>query len=195
MSEQQKNSMELANRAIELANKKGWSRPLWILAKLSNAERDRIRQTLDFNWSTDTLAATAHECRQSLEAWEIIDCNIRGIAGRLHNIKEQLQPRKMITWRAALIRILEMANVSYSAAASEEDLVQAVVRAVEQRRLLNRGQPELPTQAAFKIGKTVGLAASILKDISVIWDDVLGSQDEPAVAAVYAICKNTHLLS
>ena len=50
----------------------------------------------------------------------------------------------------------------------------------------------LPTAASTKLGKNIGIAAAILKDVGIIWDDVLGSEDEPAINAVYAICSFMH---
>lgn len=176
-----------------LVETKGWSRPFAALVSMSSSDRENIRQTLCFKWAQETAECVDEKKRAELEAWEIIDCNIRGIAARLHSIAEQLNPTYYTTWRGVLIRILEMLNKHYKATEQENDLEKIVHDALSSdRRIGERPQTEIPTAAGVKVGKTGGMIVSVLKDVAVIWDDILGSEDTPAVATAYAICEYLH---
>ncbi len=172
---------------------KGWSRPFAALSSMTPADRENIRQTLCFNWARETLACTDAKKRAELESWEIIHCNIRGVAARLHSITEQLSPTYYMTWRGALTRILEMLNRHYKATEPESGLEKMVHDALSSdRRIGERQQTEIPIGAAGKVGKPGGIVIAVLKDVTALWDDVLGSEDTPAVATVYAICEHLH---
>lgn len=186
--------MEEKIKEIEgLVSKRSWERPFNALVAMSPKQRDNIRQTLEFDWDKTTLECADLGTKSKLEAWEIIDCNIKGVAARLHNIGEQLKPWKYHTWRSVLARILDLGGFHYKADSSEEDLELVVLNILdESARLAKRKEGEFPTSGAAKIHKGAGMVAAIVKDIAKIWDDVLGSEDEPAIHTVYAICEFQH---
>ena len=151
-------------------------------------KRELIRQTLQFDWDRSTRECQDFRLRAQLEAWEIIDCNIRGIAARFHTIGEQINPGRYISWRQTLIRVLELPNQQYKATDTEEDLETQVLDALKDgKRRHERGQTEIPS-FGVKGGKA-GLILGIVKDVAQMWDGLLGSQDGPAVAAVFALCE------
>lgn len=172
---------------------KGWARPFMALASMSGVERDLIRQTLRFSWASETTDCSDPTKRQELEAWEIIDCNIRGVVARLHTIAEQVNPVRYLTWREVLVRTMEMLNKPYKATASEEALEKLVLDAMlADKKVQDRPQTTVPSASIPKIGKTGGIVVSVLKDVAIIWDDLLGSEDGPAVAVIFAICSHVH---
>lgn len=178
-----------------LAETKGWRRPFAALISMSQSERENIRQTLCFEWAKETTECSNTGKRSELESWEIIDCNIRGVAARLHTISEQLKPDYYLTWRGALTRILEMLNRHYKATEHETALEQIVHDALcSNKHIGDRHQTEIPSAVGGKVGKSGGMVVAVLKDVAEIWDDVLGSEDTPAVATVYAICAHLHPL-
>lgn len=167
-------------------------RPFDILISMSSEERRNIRSTLDFKWGKDTLKAD-DELKPFFESWEILDCNIKGIISRLHSISEQLNPNRYNGWRQTLTRILDLSGIHYNAAESEEKLEKLVLHIFDESTRISKKQDStIPTSGAAKLGKSVGMAAAIIKDVGAIWDDVLGSEDEPAMNAVYAICAHIH---
>ena len=169
---------------------RGWVRAFAALSAMTPVERDLIRQTLRFRWSAETRDCQDEAMRAELESWEIIDCHIRGIAGRLHSLAEQMNPARYITWREALIRILDMLNLTYRATDPEESLEKAVLTAlIAEKRVSERGQTEMPTLTIGKMGKMGGIVISVLKDVAAMWDHLLGSEESPAVATVFAICE------
>jgi hypothetical protein len=174
---------------VLLASRYGWKRPFVALFTMRTKKRDLVRQTLQFEWDKNTRECQDFRRRAQLEAWEIIDCNIRGIASRLHTIGEQLNPVRYLSWRQALIRVLELANHLYKATDSEENLESLVLDVFQDnKRTQNRDQTDIPTFGLPKGGKA-GIILSITRDIAGMWDGLLGSEDGPAVAAVFALCE------
>lgn len=159
---------------------------------MSSEERKNIRCTLDFTWDKGTLSIS-DELRPFFESWEILDCNIKGIISRLHSISEQLNPMRYNGWRQTLTRILDLSCIHYNAADSEEKLEKLILNIFDQAaKISKKKDATLAMNSASKLGKSAGIAAAIVKDVGTIWDDVLGSEDEPAMNAVYAICAHVH---
>lgn len=187
-SQEDTDEAKRARETVLLAARNGWKRPFAALATIAEDRRDLVRQTLDFKWDKSTLESNTPRYRAQFEAWEIIDCDIRGIAGRLHSIAEQLNPVRYITWRQALIRALELAQRQYKATATEEELEALVLDVFEsEKRMRPRDQTDVPD---FGLPKSKGgFIFSTLKDIAKVFDDVVGSEDGPALAAMYSICE------
>ena len=178
--------------SVEAVSKK-WDRAFSALCSLEPDARDRIRDTLNFDWSKETQNCKDIDAKIAMESWEIIDCNIRGIAARLHTIFEQLSPTHYITWRRALIRALDAMDMNYSADDREEDLEIIFLQAFERNaRYSARGQSEIPLASAVKIDKKGRIAAEVASDIAESWDSVLGSEDWPAITAMQTICRTLH---
>lgn len=181
-----------AEKILAEIEEKDISRPFNALIEMSSKERNNIRLTLDFKWCSDAKDSS-EENRAKFEAWEILNCNIKGIVSRLHSIKEQVNPLNFNGWRKTIARILDLSGIHFNAADSEEKLEELILTIFEDnKKLTKKKDSSIPTSSALKLGKSVGLAASILKDVGTIWDDVLGSEDEPAINAVYAICSYVH---
>lgn len=173
-------------------NDKNLGRPFEALAEMTADYRNNIRLTLDFKWNKETVNSD-DELRPYLESWEILDRNRKGIISRLHSISEQLNPSRYNGWRQTLTRILDLSGIHYKASASEQELEMLMFRIFEDStKITKKKDSVLPTTGAVKLGKNVGVAAAILKDVGIMWDDILGCEDEPAMNAVYAICSFMH---
>lgn len=187
-----KTEYEIVKEILQEVKEKNIERPFEALISMPQDKRNNIRLTLDFKWSQETRNSSEKN-RSIFEAWEILNCNIKGIVSRLHSIKEQINPMNFNGWRKTIARILDLTGVHFNASDSEEELEILILSLFEQnKKLTKKSDSSLPTTGAAKLGKGIGIAASILKDVGTIWDDVLGSEDEPAINAVYAICKIIH---
>ncbi|TDM05709.1 MAG: hypothetical protein C4K60_13360 [Ideonella sp. MAG2] len=170
-------------------SEKGWSRPFLALKTFTPKERNLIRETLNFEWAGETSSCVDPSKRADLESWELIDCNVRGIAARLHSISEQLNPTTYITWRRALIRVLDLMDKDYPATADEVYLERMVLEGLGgSHKRKRRPQTGLPVKSLSRIPKHGGTASVVLSEIAECWDAVLGSEDKPAIAAIYSIC-------
>lgn len=167
-------------------------RPFTTLTSMPAERRNNIRKTLNFKWDSETIQSSNIN-RAKFEAWEIIDCDMKGIIARIHSIKEQLFPTNYNSWRRTLTRILDISGIHYDASATEVELEKLILSILDKYSKLNKkSDSNIPTDAFKKMGKGVGLAASVVKDIGTIWDDLFGSEDEPAINAIFAICAFNH---
>ncbi len=181
--------------SVEATNKK-WGRAFSALCSLDSEARDRIRDTLNFEWSKETQNSKDIDVKAAMESWEIIDCNIRGVAARLHTIFEQLSPTLYITWRRALIRALDTMDMNYSADDTEEELEKIFLNAFERNaRYSSREQSEIPLVSAAKIDKKGKIAAEVISGVTESWDSVFGSEDWPAITTMHTICRTIHRIA
>ncbi len=183
------------SKAREEAEKKGWERPFEILVKMKPEERDNIRDTLDFSWAKKTINCEETDIKSEFEAWEIIDCNIRGIAARLHTISEQLNPTKYLSWRKALVRTLQTGGFNFKPTENEEELEKRILDIYDKKDRLTfkKKRNEYSLAMVSKLDKKAAIASSIVKEGANMWDDVFGSEDDPAMLTIYAICSCIHL--
>lgn len=166
-------------------------RPIDALMTMSKEQRNRIRLTLNFDWP-DEMESTAEN-----EAKIIIDHNLNGIITRLENRFEQLNPfASALSWRQILIKVIEEhLELVFPADASEKDLEIIILDNMANKgggSNKNKGK-SIPTKALTKLHKKAGLVLDILNDINNMADDVLGTTKGPAIAAVYAICRQINI--
>lgn len=168
----------------------GWERPFAALVLMGGDDRDLIRRTLDFSWGKDVIQATPKpELRAVFEAWEIIDCHVRGIVARMHTMAEQVNPLAYLSWRQVLLRTLELCGHPYRAIDADAALERAVVSALGAgRKRSPRGQTQVPGGLS-RVHKKVGLVMEVLKDLASAWDGLLGSEEGPAIASIQSVCE------
>lgn len=187
------NVLALERKRYELFSKvrsSGWERPFAALVLMGAEHRDLIRRTLNFSWGKDVIHADPKpDLRAVFEAWEIIDCHIRGIVARMHTMAEQVNPVAYLSWRQALVRTLELCGHSYRAIDADAALEREVMGVLGAgRKRSARGQTQVPGGLG-RMHKKVGLVMEVLKDLASAWDGLLGSEEGPAIASIQSICE------
>lgn len=192
-------SKEISVETIRLwAIAKKWERPYNALLGLNSEIRDNYRDYLAFDWSSETSECTDLTLQSALESQEIIDCNIRGLAARLHTISEQLGPFSYISWRSALTRILDMLEINHDPKWSIADLEKEILSSITATPKKSRPQTNLKpitalASAALKKTAFTGLLTTELASaVTEGWDSILGSEDKPAIKVIHSICETLH---
>lgn len=176
---------------LNWAKENGHERPFNALINMPSEARENLRLTLNFSWKD------ANRQDPESEAKQIIDCDIKGMVARLHNQLEMINPfAKNLTWREVLQRIFEKhIQKSYAAHSKEEEIEKMLIDNFLNKNTLKsreKKDPKIPAAAIGKLGKNVGLFASIISEIGAGLDDLLGSQDAPAINVVFSICLFLH---
>ena len=84
----------------QTANEEGCLRPFTILCQMSAAERNNIRELLEFDFGEN-------QGHPEAESWDIIGCDLRGLQARSHFWYETLNPLAAnCTWREIVYRCL-----------------------------------------------------------------------------------------
>jgi hypothetical protein len=183
---------------LKWAAEKKWDRPFNALLGLPGEIRDGYRDYLAFDWSSETSACENPELKAALESQEIIDCNIRGLAARLHTISEQISPFSYLSWRSALTRILDMLEIDHDPKWSVAEIEKRIVSSIKTTPKKSRPQTDLKhvtvlANAALKKTAFSGiLTTEIASAVTDGWDSILGSEDKPAIKIIHSICETLH---
>ena len=177
------------------ATKKKWDRPFKALISLTPEIREGYRDYLSFDWSDKILTCGDPLIKSALESQEIIDCNIRGLAARLHTISEQVWPSSYISWRSALTRILDMLEINHDPKWTTPQLEHEIITSIVTTPKKSRPQTNLKpvtalASAALKKTAFSGLVtAELASAVTDGWDSILGSEDKPAIKVIHSICE------
>lgn len=177
------------------ATAKKWDRPYKALITMTPEVRDGFRDYLAFDWSEETRSCNDPDLKAALESQEIIDCNIRGLAARLHTISEQIWPTSYISWRSALTRILDMLEINHDPKWKIQDIEKEIVSRIIGGPNKSRPQTNLKPVTALagavlkKTNFSGVVTAELASAVTDGWDSILGSEDKPAIKVIHSICE------
>lgn len=195
--------LKLVDDIIHKVNDHELIRPFRALAYMTEKKRNNIRKTLEFKWDKKTEYAEK-DLKKYFEAWEILNRNIKGIISRMHTRYQQINPRHYSSWRKTLRAILTLTNTTFDAAADEEEIELTFLQVFgNQTQVPKRPASQLsadgiksdvaPLVAGAKIvGPKILGAIAVAGGIGGLIEKALGSEDEPAINSIFAICLFIH---